>query len=229
MNERTGDDFSSRPGNLAFWEELQQTFETAIDLLQEIADAQGIEVAVPGEAAVQSEEARLDAEARNHELVQRAAEYGEEVDVWFRRAKEAVREWGINATRKAEENGLTCEIEKEADDLQEALESLADARYRIGVKLARAVRCRLREDSAVLAPMSGAAEKAVAEAYVLAEDSIRFWMRLREIIPSEEDAILHLLIQLSRLREGMMAEFDGAFTASDLDEDGGSGGSSPGK
>lgn len=215
MNDSTSDDYSSRPGNLAFWEELQQTFETAIDLLQEIADAKGIEVAVPGDDAVQSEEARLDAEARSHVLVQQAAEYGEEVDVWFRCAKEAVREWGADATRRAEEHGLTCDIEEEADDLQEALESLADARYRIGVKLARAVRCRLREDSRVLAPMSGAAEKAAAEAYVLAEDSIRYWMRLREIIPSEEDAILHLLIRLGRLREGMMSEFDGAFTTSD--------------
>ena len=212
MNEPNGDDHSLSPGNLAFWEELQQTFESAIDLLQEIADAQGIEVAVPEDDAVQSEEARLDEEARSHELVQQAADYGEEVDLWFRRAKNAVREWGIEATRRAEEEGLTCDIEEEADELQEAIESLADARYRIGVKLARAVRCRLREDSPVLAPMSGAAEKAVAEAYVLAEDSIRYWMRLREIIPSEEDAILHLLIQLGRLREGMMVEFDGAFT-----------------
>ena len=45
--------------------------------------------------------------------------------------------------------------------------------------------------------MPGAVEKAAAEAYVLIEDSIQHWMRLREIIPSEEDAILRLLVHLA--------------------------------
>lgn len=211
-----GDDHASRLENPKFWEELQETFEAAIDLLQEIADGQGIDTVVPDDDDLRREEARLDETARNHHLVQRAADYAEEVDFWFRRAKDAVREWGMVATREAEESGgLTSEIEEEADDLQEAIESLAEARYRIGVKLTRAVRCRLREVSGVLTPIPGAAEKAAAEAYVLTEDSIGYWMRLREIIPAEEDAILHLLVTLGRLREGMIEEFEGAFTTSD--------------
>ncbi len=215
MNKPTGDDHPSRLENPRFWEELQETFETAIDLLHEIAEAQGIDVAVPGDEDVQKEETRLDETSRSHELVRYAMEYAEEVDLWFRGAKEAIREWGISATRDAEEKGLTPNVEAEADDLQEAIESLADARYRISVKLTRAVRCRLREDSAVLSAIPGAAEKAAAEAYVLVEDSIRYWMRLREIIPAEEDAILHLLIRLGRIREGIIAEFEGAFTEGD--------------
>lgn len=211
MSKTTGNDNTSRLENPRFWEELQETFETAIDLLQEIAESQGIEVDIPGNQDVQDEETRLDETSRNHKLVRHATEYAEEVDHWFRRAKDAVREWGIAATRQAEEKGLTPDIEAEADDLQDAIESLADSRYRISVKLTRAIRCRLREDSAVLSPMPGAAEKAATEAYVLIEDSIRSWMRLREIVPAEEDAILHLLIQLGRIREGMMTEFDGAF------------------
>lgn len=215
MSEAKGEDFASRMENPRFWEELQETFETAIDLLQEIAEAQGIDVAVPGTEAVQDEERRLDDEARSHELVQGAAEYAQSVDVWFRQAKVAIREWGLAATQVAEEKGLTPDVEAEADDLQDAIESLADARYRISVKLIRALRCRLRGESEILSPMPGAAEKAAAEAYILIEDSIRHWMRLREIIPSEEDAILHLLVNLGRLRDGMVREFDGAFTSAD--------------
>lgn len=214
MSNTAGDDHASRLENPRFWEELQETFETAIDLLQEIADAQGIDVDVPRDDVVQEEEERLDQRARGHELVRAATEYAEDVDLWFRRAKDAVREWGVAATRIAEEEGLTPNVEAEADDLQEAIESLADARYRISVKLTRAVRCRLRSDSVVLSPMPGAAEKAAAEAYLMVEDSIRYWMRLLEIIPSEEDAILHLLVRLGRLRDGMVTEFDGAFTTS---------------
>ncbi len=203
-----------------FWQELQETFETAIDLLHEIAEAQGVDVAVPGTEAVQSEERRLDEASRSHGLVQDATQYAEEVDIWFRRAKDAIREWGLAATQVADEKGLTSEIEAEADDLQEAVESLADARYRISVKLIRALRCRLRGESAILSPMPGAAEKAAAEAYVLIEDSIHHWMRLREIIPMEEDAILHLLVNLGRLRDGMVDEFDGVFTAAESSDSG---------
>lgn len=204
--------------NPRFWEELQETFETAIDLLHEIAEAQGVDVAVPGTEDVQNEERRLDEASRNHELVRDATEYAQEVDLWFRRAKDAIREWGVAATQLAEENGLTPEVEAEADDLQDAIESLADARYRISVKLIRALRCRLRGESSILSPMPGAAEKAAAEAYVLIEDSIRHWMRLREIIPIEEDAILHLLVSLGRLRDRMVEEFDSSFSAAEPHE-----------
>lgn len=215
MSEMTGDEHPSRLENPRFWEELQETFETAIDLLQEIAEAQGIDVTVPGNEDVQQEERRLDETARNHKLVIEAGEYAEEVDVWFRSAKDAIREWGIAATQSAEEQGLTPEVEAEADDLQEAIESVADARYRISVKLIRALRSRLRGESSVLSSIPGAAEKAAAEAYVLIEDSIRHWMRLREIIPSEEDAILHMLVHLGHLRDNMDSEFDGAFLSED--------------
>lgn len=216
MSNANGDGSPPRLENPRFWEQLQETFETAVDVLEEIADAQGIDVTVPGDEVVRKEEARLDERARGHELVQQAAEYAEEVDLWFRRAKAAVREWGREAAQVAEEKGdISSVLEGEADELQEAIESIADARYRIGVKLTRAVRFSLREDSTILSPMDGAAEKAAAEAYVLAEDSIRHWMRLREILPGEEDDILHLLVNLGRIREGMMAEFGGALPERD--------------
>lgn len=197
----------SRLENADFWEELQETFETAIGLLHEIAEAQGINVEMPAGGEIREEEERLDRIARSHPLVLQAEAYAEEVDIWFRGAKEAVRTWGIEATEMAEADVLTFDIEREADDLQEAIETIADARYRINVKLLRALRSRLRMDSAVLSTVSGASEKAAVEAYVLVEDSIRHWMRLREIIPEEEDAILRILVRLGKLRGGVEAEF----------------------
>jgi len=197
----------SRLDTPAFWEELQETFETAIGLLHEMAEAQGINVEIPAGDDVREEEERLDTMARNHPLAVEGEEYAQEVDVWFHGAKEAIHKWGLEATRLAESDGSAAEIEREADDLQEAIETIADARYRINVKLLRALRTRLRTTSSVLSTIPGAAEKAAVEAYVLVEDSIRHWMRLREIIPGEEDAILHLLVRLGRLREGMESEF----------------------
>ena len=208
MNESMEEDDEGRFGNPVFWEELQETFETAIDLLHEIAAAKGIDVEIPADDEVRVEEERLDKMARSHPLALEGEGYAVEVDQWFRGAKEAIHAWGIEATRSAETNRSADEIEVEADDLQEAIETIADARYRINVKLLRALRGRLRSGSTVLAAMPEAAEKAAVEAYVLVEDSIRHWMRLREIIPGEEDAILGHLVRLGRLREGIASEFE---------------------
>ncbi len=207
MNEPIDDGEESRLENPNFWEELQTTFETAIGLLHELAEAQGIAVSVPEGHVVREEEERLDGVARSHPLALEAEEYGRRVDFWFRGAKDVVREWGMKATRTIESEGVQADVEQEADDLQEAIETIADARYRIGVKLLRALRTRMRSDSTILATIPGAAERAAVEAYVLVEDSIKHWMRLREIIPAEEDAILHLLLLLGQLRDGMEAEF----------------------
>lgn len=207
MNEPIDDGEESRLENPNFWEELQTTFETAIGLLHELAEAQGIAVSVPEGHVVREEEERLDGVARSHPLALEAEEYGRRVDFWFRGAKDVVREWGMEATRTIESEGVQADVEQEADDLQEAIETIADARYRIGVKLLRALRTRMRSDSTILATIPGAAERAAVEAYVLVEDSIKHWMRLREIIPAEEDAILHLLLLLGQLRDGMEAEF----------------------
>ena len=44
------------------------------------------------------------------------------------------------------------------------------------------------------------------------ERSIAAWVRLREILPAQEDAILDLLVRLDRLRRGIRSAIPGAET-----------------
>lgn len=201
------DENESRLQNPRFWEELQQTFEAAVGLLHDLAESQGLESAVPREEVVRDEEARVDELARLHPLATEAEEYAARVDHWFRGARGAVEAWGAAVTSSADSDRAAADVEAQADDLQDAFETIADARYRIGVKLLRALRTRLRNESDILSTIPGAAEKAAVEAYVLVEDSIKHWMRLREILPAEEDAVLSLLAALGRIRDGVEEEF----------------------
>lgn len=206
MNDPIGSE-DSRLETPNFWEELQETFETAVGLLHELAEAQGLDASVPEREAVRDEEERLDKRARGHVLAVEADVYAQKVDRWFRGAKDVVRAWGVEASASADFEVRKAEIEADADALQEAVETIADARYRIGVKLLRALRTRMRSESMILSPIPGAAEQAAAEAYVLVEDSIKHWMRIREIIPAEEDVVLELLQVLGRIRDGIEDEF----------------------
>lgn len=211
MSDASRSDEGGRPVNdPAFWQELHETFATALDLLQELAEAQGIRVETPSESDLEEHERRIDEEARAHPLPSSAAEYAERVNRWFRRAKHMIHQWGRDAALAAEMDAVTPQLERDVSSLQEAVEEIASHRYRIHVKLLRAIRDRMRAGSPVLSPLAGTGETAAAEAYNGIIRSIEMWMRLREFFPDEEDAILNLLVHLQNLRDAVGGEFPGA-------------------
>ena len=189
-----------------FWQELQSTFMTALDLLQEIAEARGIQVAAPSAESVRESEQELDAQARTHPLAVSAEEYANLVNHWFREAKGRIRQWSREAARVAEMDVSTA-LEDDVSALQEAVEEIATHRYQIHVKLARALRSQMRADSPVLASIAENDIAAAAEAYGGVEKSIEMWMRVMEFFPEEEDSVLTILIHLKGLRQGISATF----------------------
>lgn len=204
MDDRAGDE--GRLSDPAFWRELQATFENALDLLREIAENHGIEPDSATRPEIIERDQELDEEARAHPLSLSAAEYARRVNRWFRRAKARIHEWGRDAARAAELDAVTPELEADVASMQEAVEEIADQRYRIHVKLMRALRERMRSDLKL--PTSPEASAAAAvEAYAGVRQSIEMWLRMREFFPEEEDAILNLLVLLENLRQAIAGEF----------------------
>lgn len=208
MSDPTGDDSQRRRVNdPAFWQDLQDTFANALEMLQQIAEAQGIALDTPNDSDLQEQERMVDEQAREHPLSLSAAEYAERVNRWFRRAKAMIHEWGRDAARAAGMDAVTPELESEVSSLQEAVQEIADHRYRIHVKILRAMRDRLRAGSPVLSPIRDSGDAAAKEAGIGIDRSIEMWMRLREFFPEEEDAILNLLVHLQNLRDALIHEF----------------------
>gem|GEM_PF-6802572 len=206
MNESTGDRPGHNPHNdPAFWQDLQETFENALDLLHQLADAQGIKV--PSDEVIREEERQIDERAYDHPLPRSAAEYAERVNRWFRRAKSLIYGWSGEAARAAELDAVTEDLEREVVELQEAVQEIADHRYQIHVKLLRAVRERIRANSPLLVAARDAGESSARDALNGIERSIAMWMRMREVFPEEEDGILNLLVHLENLRDGAVREF----------------------
>lgn len=208
MSESPGDQPRRRQTNdPAFWQDLHDTFETALELLQQMAEAQGIAFETPSDADVEEQERMVDEQAHDHPLALSAAEYAGRVNRWFRRAKAMIHEWGREAALAAGLDAVTPELEQEVAALQEAVQEIADHRYRIHVKVLRAVRDRMRAGSPVLSPLRDSGGASAAEARDGIDRSIAMWMRLREFFPEEEDAILNLLVHLQNLRGALGREF----------------------
>lgn len=208
MSEPSGDDPRRRHVNdPAFWQDLHDTFENALELLQQIAESQGIRVDAPSDSDVEEHERRVDERARDHPLALSAAEYAERVNRWFRRAKSMIHEWGREAAMAAGLDAVTPDLERDVAALQEAVQEIADHRYRIHVKILRAIRDRMRAASPVLSPIRDEGAAAAGEAHYGIEQSIMMWMRLREFFPEEEDAILNVLVHLQNLRDAVEREF----------------------
>lgn len=208
MSERSGDGSSRHPVNdPAFWRELQETFADALELLQQLAEAQGIEVDAPIDAEIQEHEQLVDEKAREHPLSRSASEYAERVNRWFGRVKSMIHAWGREAAMAAEFDAVTPELEQQVADLQEAVQEIADQRYRIHLKILRAVRERARTGSPVLSPIGDSGNASAAAAMEAIERSIEMWMRIREFFPEEEDAVLNVLVHLQNLREALDREF----------------------
>jgi hypothetical protein len=190
-----------------FWQNLQSTFMTALDLLQEIAEAKGIEIAAPAAETLRESERQLDEQARNHPLALSAEEYARLVNHWFHQAKDRINRWSRDAARIAELESSTSSVEDEVTSLQHAIEVIASHRYQIHVKLARALRGRMRAESPALAPIAQEDTAAAADAFTGVDTSITMWMRVLEFFPEEEDSILNVLIHLKGLRDAIMEEF----------------------
>ncbi len=184
-----------------FWNDLQATFETAIDLLQEIADAHGIDPSGAESADAEARQRQLDEAVRTHPLSQSAYQYAQRVNRWFRHAQGRIRAWGDAAARAAELNAVSPQLQEDVGAVQEAVEEIAAQRRRIHVKLMRALR-------AVLSPSASEDPYGPAgEAFSGVQTSIDMWLRLREIFPDEEDAILNLLVHLENLRAAIADSF----------------------
>ncbi|MEX0746670.1 MAG: hypothetical protein WD275_01635 [Rhodothermales bacterium] len=190
-----------------FWQNLQSTFMTALDLLQEIAEAKGIDITPPATETIRDSERQLDEQARNHPLALSAEEYARLVNHWFHQAKDRIKRWSRDAARVAELESTTSSVDEDVTSLQQAIEQIATYRYQIHVKLARALRSRMRAELPALASIAEDDTDAAAHALTGIDTSIAMWMRVLEIFPEEEDSILNILIHLNALREGIVVEF----------------------
>lgn len=201
MGEEDRDDPDSHDiKSKAFWKKLEESLKLAIELLEDMAQEQGIDLNdIDTEEAIREHERSREA-AASHELSQRANQYADMAEHWYeankqifkQREKDLKKELSIGLEQK--------KLLDEARSIVDATEVIAWYQHQIYVKIMRALtnpEIDEKFEDEIQNDSNGSAKVAL----IGMDRSIAAWARLTEHFPDQSDEILDILLHLDRLRK----------------------------
>lgn len=167
--------------------------------------------------AWQEREDAMSKDVRSHPLVCMAYNYREQTALWLKMADSDLKEVARSLIDDAGSQFDGIDYEATAREIGDMLGVLSWYHTLIAAKTARAVRGMLEHatpDPGLSGMIAGfRLEDANGSAKLVLmsiERSIGAWLRLREILPEQEDSILGLLALLDRMQRGVHAALPGA-------------------
>jgi hypothetical protein len=225
VEEQFGDLHALDLNNAAFWEKLADTLNDTIRMLNEIAEAHGIDL--------DSMEIETDSKGKEHGEPKQAVHivshmskaYVNMVDEWFDSCQfllaQKTNELNNNASLKVVPSHST------QDDVtfQDSLEVIRWYQHQIYVKIARAIGSRDNEDSMDFHDYPKDSDGSAKVALIGIDRSISAWGELLKHFSAQKDTILKMSLYLNRIRKRMEKEFPDAraFVRPGFDEIGKSG------
>ncbi len=213
--------------NLSFWNDLAERLRdaTVFGKMAEYAadedgEAEAWDAGAWGEETDREIDEAMEARdraVRSHPLTHLSSDYMMRTSQWLKDAdadlKALAAEWLAQAGARYDET----DYEEAAREVGELIEVVAWYHTLISPKLARALGNLaepVRGDGEVariirasrLSDANGSGKVAL----IAVERSIATWLRLRELLPQQEDAILGLLVLLGRLQRGIRTAIPGA-------------------
>ncbi len=205
MNYAMGEEEFSDPethdlNSEAFWEKISETFKATLELLEEMAEEQGIDLSsLDLEDAAHEPKQDRDA-AKNHECSRAAKIYANMVDKWFNSAKKLFKEKDEELNMKAELELPNSDPFAEAEVLEDALEVIQWHQHQIYVKISRALFSEIDEKREAADAFPKDSDGSAKVALIAIDRSIAAWGRMLEHFPEREDDLLKILVHLERLR-----------------------------
>lgn len=193
--------------NQAFWEQLQGTFATTMELIRELAEEAGVNLDVLPLASDEVEEARVDDQTAESPLVSAAMWYLMVVHRWLESTDKLFQEKVDEIGVKARFGLLGAYPDAEVVDLQDIIQVVRWYHTLIPVKIKRAVRQELRGRPVSLADLPTDSDGSAKVALIAIDRSMAAWSRLRAHFLNAENDIHNFLIYLERLRQGTERQF----------------------
>jgi hypothetical protein len=196
--------------NEAFWKKLSETFQMTLELLEEAAEEQGIDLDSVDTEEVEAKERLNNELARDHECSRLAKHYSEMVDDWLDSARDifAPEEEEISSAEPLEESD-TSQAEKD-DGLLEPLEVVGWYQHLIYVKLMRAIRGELLDEPEILDEYPKDSDGSAKVALIGIDRSIAAWGEIRNLFPHRSNQIMDILVHLEQLRRKVEKTFPNA-------------------
>lgn len=191
--------------NAKFWRKMEESLNTAIELLDEMAREHGVELNSADLKTDMLKLAQQRKEARNHPVAVLSSRYAVLVDQWFRVHRDLFDAKEEELLMRFEQNSAGRQTEIEAGHIGDCMEVIRWYQTMINVKLMRGLMHEPLPGGAV-----NDADGSVKVALISADRSIAAWAALREYFPAETDNILDLLVILERIRRQAEEAFPNA-------------------
>jgi hypothetical protein len=185
--------------NRAFWQQLKETLEAALELLGDIAQKTGVDL-----DTLVSEEDKV-SRIRNKKgsgeqaLVQQAKEYMISVGRWFE-----------STNMKTQCGLLVVDSKPEVENLREIEQIILWYHTLIYAKIARAVQYKIEGQPASFEDMPKDSDGSAKVALTAIDRSMAAWWRMRGYFPKRKDRIVECLLRLDRLRRATERAFHNA-------------------
>ena len=213
MEQEAFPDEASRDiDNEAFWKSLAGVFERTKEMLREAAAEHGIDldkIEVPDDDDL---EHRHEA-AWSSELGRMGDEYAEKVSEWFDAHEDLIEDFRQQLVSRAEMELEGDDPEGEAVAVNDAAEVIRWYQFQIAVKLLRALNWEVdadeedADDDEVREIHAADRDGSAKVALIGIDRSLAAWTVLRQALSDESDAVLDMLLRLSRLRQAAEAAF----------------------
>ena len=209
MGEEDPDDATSHDiENKNFWKKVEESLQLAMELLEDMAREQGIDLENVDMEEINREQELSREAAASHELSKTSYQYAEKVDSWFKRYQDIFKERQKALVKELEIGLEKKQLFKEAESIGDATEVIRWYQHQVYVKLMRALtKPDFDEDEDEIQNDSNGSAKV---ALIGINRSIGAWAKLYELFPEQSDTILDILLQLDRLKKKVNTTFPNA-------------------
>lgn len=209
-SEQFSDQEAHDINNEAFWHKLTETLRITHELLEELAEREGIDLDSIDIDEFSETERLTDELISNHECCRLAKLYGEMVDDWLDSAREFSEQQADKMNSASELSTERASPFEEHTDITEAINVVRWYQYQIYVKIMRAVRGDYEERSEILDEFPKDSDGSAKVALIGIDRSIAAWGELRNRFPLHNNDILHILLKLEKLRRRVEKVFPNA-------------------
>jgi len=184
--------------NEAFWKKLSETFQMTLELLEEAAEEQGIDLDSVDTEEVEEQERLNNELARDHECSRMAKLYSEMADDWLESARDLFSSEEEEISADEPLDPLDNSSAEKDDDLLEPVEVVGWYQHLIYVKLMRAIRGELLEEPEILDEYPKDSDGSAKVALIGIDRSIAAWGEIRNLFPHRSDQIMDILLHLEQ-------------------------------
>lgn len=186
--------------NDAFWKKLHETFKFVRELLQEMAEREGIDLDSLDIKAYEEEDAAIKRKAKDNACSKAAKKYAKMVRTWFDSSGPLFEDKAEDLEKKALLDIPDTNPEDEAVCINDFMQVIQWYQNMIYVKLMRSLQQELDEHGECLEEFPRDSDGSAKVALIAMDRSIAAWAGMRGYFPGQEDDILDILIHLDRLR-----------------------------